>query len=281
VELGRKQAVTHVDKLVEDRNYRAAWKAVQELSESTSKNSVYHDRIMALVDEVKPAYVTDALDRAETFVEQKSYKVAGDMVADALSVDNGNARALKLQRAIEKKAQEAAVAAKKEANSQQEAEARAAKAEEAAKEKAELAAKAKATAATKEKADLAAKEKAAKEKAAKEKAAKEKAAKEKAAKENESTEKVEAKSGSSDAKRLYHEGRTAKIQGNLGLAVDRFQAAAKAGFADAHKQLGVIYASQGKAQQAVHHYKQYLARRPNAADAAAVRTAIERLGGSL
>lgn len=83
-----------------------------------------------------------------------------------------------------------------------------------------------------------------------------------------------------DGARLYHEGRTAKIQGNLPLAVERFKAAAKSGYPDAHKQLGVIYASQGKAQQAIHHYGKYLSMKPGAPDAAAVKTAIERLGGS-
>lgn len=90
--------------------------------------------------------------------------------------------------------------------------------------------------------------------------------------------KADTKKG--EGARLYHEGRTAKIQGNLGLAVDRFNAAAKSGYADAHKQLGVIYASQGKAPQAIDHYGQYLRKKPGAPDADAVRTAIERLGGS-
>lgn len=96
------------------------------------------------------------------------------------------------------------------------------------------------------------------------------------------TEKPEtaAQSKKGDGARLYHEGRTAKIQGNLPLAVDRFKAASKAGYPDAHKQLGVIYASQGKAQQATFHYGQYLKMKPGAPDAAAVKTAIERLGGS-
>ena len=237
VELERSGRIEEVERRVEEHNYAAAWNKVSDLHTSAA-GSVYFERIEELREQVRGAYVTDYLARAEKDLKGGSYDQANGLLGAVLAADPGNAKAKQLRRTAARKLKEQAAAAE-------------------AKERA----------AAKEPVEQAAQKESTEPKEPKEAAS------------TQETQKGQQKKGG-DGARLYHEGRTAKIQGNLPLAVDRFKAAAKAGYPDAHKQLGVIYASQGKAQQAVHHYGQYLRMKPGAPDAAAVKTAIERLGGS-
>jgi tetratricopeptide (TPR) repeat protein len=80
---------------------------------------------------------------------------------------------------------------------------------------------------------------------------------------------------------LYEQARQAKIQGDITSATSLYQQClAKGGCAKAHKQLGIIYATQGKNSSAIDHYKKYIEAFPNAADSQAIRATIERLGGT-
>jgi len=78
---------------------------------------------------------------------------------------------------------------------------------------------------------------------------------------------------------LFKEGVVAVEDGKLGLATDKFVEAALKDdkFAEPHRRLARIYASQGKAAWAAEHYKLYLNLKPTADDAPEVKALVERL----
>lgn len=85
------------------------------------------------------------------------------------------------------------------------------------------------------------------------------------------------KASKEQAKVLYREARTAYMSNQLGVAMQKYKAAASLGFPKAHKQIGIIFGRQGNNKSAVKHYELYLRKLPNAPDADAVRASIARL----
>ncbi|MBM4387473.1 MAG: FHA domain-containing protein [Deltaproteobacteria bacterium] len=81
---------------------------------------------------------------------------------------------------------------------------------------------------------------------------------------------------------LYKEGREAKLNGSIDLAIKLFKQclSIEPSHADAAKQLGNIYNQVGNKSEAIKDFKKYLDIRPNAADSEAVRNVIKQLGGT-
>ena len=82
------------------------------------------------------------------------------------------------------------------------------------------------------------------------------------------------------ARDLYRQGKMAMINGNIDAALKSFKECLKLspGYANAHKQLGILYGGRGKRAQACRYYKTYLRLRPNARDADAINHVIKRIG---
>ncbi len=84
------------------------------------------------------------------------------------------------------------------------------------------------------------------------------------------------------ANQFYQEGRAAKRSGNNDLAIQKFkESLSHSKMAKANKQLGILYAVRGDSTKAVKYYKAYLKMNPKAKDRDVVRSAIEKLGGTL
>ena len=90
---------------------------------------------------------------------------------------------------------------------------------------------------------------------------------------------VAAESGQS-AKDIYKAAGQAKKAGNLGEALSLYTKAAGKGYSHAWRQMGSIYAQQGKNGDAVKAWKKYLTISPGAKDAEVIRNAIQRYGGT-
>jgi pSer/pThr/pTyr-binding forkhead associated (FHA) protein len=83
-------------------------------------------------------------------------------------------------------------------------------------------------------------------------------------------------------KRLYSDARKAKLNGDTKTAVSLLNQciSLSPGFADAYKQLGIIFSAMGEKDAAVKHYKKYLSLKPDAPDAMTIKNVIEQLGGN-
>ncbi len=82
---------------------------------------------------------------------------------------------------------------------------------------------------------------------------------------------------SDKAREAYNRGKAALIGGKLSEAEDALSACLKLdpGFADCHRNLGVLYAKKDDTLRAVKHYKKYIELAPNAKDAERVRAMLK------
>ena len=79
---------------------------------------------------------------------------------------------------------------------------------------------------------------------------------------------------------LYKAARNLQRKGDKAGAVGLYKKAAAKGKSSAWRQLGSLYASEGKNGAAIKAWKRYLKLRPGAADSETIRDAISRLGGT-